>query len=118
MRIEGAGYGPRTGRALVPAASASARTGEEDRRAAEDGGQRGRAIVSTMRPMDPPDFRAFAASRVYVPLLAQLIATREDHPQTRARRRGEAAEAAAAYAEGLKRVHRMPAGTMVTRTYS
>ncbi|MCW2309893.1 hypothetical protein [Rhodobium gokarnense] len=40
--------------------------------------------------------------RPYAPALAQLIATKQDLPQTRARRRAEPSDAAAAYGDARK----------------
>jgi hypothetical protein len=61
-----------------------------------------RQAGTTVARVEPP--RATEGGRFTAPrrpeaaLIAQLLATRDDHPQTRARRRAEPREAARAYA--------------------
>jgi hypothetical protein len=57
----------------------------------------GRALIA-LTPAPPP--RDPPAHYRQAPFLAQLIATKEQHPQTRERRRAEPSEAVAAYRAG------------------
>lgn len=60
-------------------------------------GAQSRALVP-VTPSPPPHAGAMARPRPSAPFLAQLIATAQQAPQTRGRRRAEPADACAAYA--------------------
>jgi hypothetical protein len=55
--------------------------------------------------VEPPAPRERPAPHRQAPFLAQLIATKAQHPQTRARRRAEPAEAIAAYRAVAARIN-------------
>jgi hypothetical protein len=59
--------------------------------------QAGRALVA-ITPVAPPAAAARSLHRAFAPLLAQLIATDRQLPQTRGRNRAEPGDAVAAYA--------------------
>ena len=59
-------------------------------------GNESRALVPLVTAADPIERQA---SYRHAPFLAQLIATKDQHPQTRERRRAEPTEVLAAYRE-------------------
>jgi hypothetical protein len=79
----------------MPANAASPIPSADDATAARAGS---RSLVPMLRPevVSPPSLRPSA------PFLAQLIATAQQVPQTRARRRAEPADAAACYAAAIE----------------
>lgn len=73
-----------------------------------DDGRAPKAPSTALVPRDPERSRRRAGDNVWfhrpsAPFIAQLIATRADMPQTRARRRAEPAEAAAVYGDAAAR---------------
>ena len=103
--------GPVSGRALVPVAATPGSGPDADPRG---GRAPGRALVA-LAPVPRAETAAPASGRFAAAVAAQLIAGRDDLPQARARRRAAPGEAARAYAEALRRVERLPAGTMLAR---
>jgi len=59
----------------------------------EPAGSEGRALVA----LDPLSGRSGQATHRYAPFVAHLVATKDQHPQTRERRRAEPRDALAAY---------------------
>ncbi|HET7191224.1 MAG TPA: hypothetical protein VFI98_04870 [Pseudolabrys sp.] len=79
----------------LPAPAAN-RPGVEDAQGSE-----GRALVVLTPPSDRLERQATAG---FAPFLAQLVATKDHHPQTRERRRAEPNEALAAYRAAALRI--------------
>jgi hypothetical protein len=60
----------------------------------ESAGSESRALVA-LGPL--PDWRGQPSGHCYAPFLAQLVATKDQHPQTRERRRAAPGDATTAY---------------------
>ena len=90
MRLSGIkGLTGRQSRFALPDQAASAPQAEPSR-----------ALVALSAPAN---FHEAPSRYLQAPFLAQLLAARDDHPQTRERRRGEPSEALAAYTATVNR---------------